>query len=405
MSYFIFKAKRGPGEVLNGNIEAESELSAITRLSASGYSPISIKEVPPRVADPAAAGTIFFRKISHRAIADFTRQLSELLNSGLTLFDSLLIIEDEAQVKGFREVIKTIRSRIKEGDAFSESLKFQPCIFSNLYVSLVKSGETGGMLNDVLSNISDLLEKQENVKARLISAMLYPALMAGVGVATVFALMVFVIPRLARMFSDMGQALPFSTRFLIGLSAAAKDYWALLIILIAVFLFLIKRAERHNIVKNRIDRVRLKIPVFGRLLKDTEFERFTRTLSALLKNSVPMLHALKISIGTISNEAIKADLGNVCNEVSAGSSFAEALRKSQYVAHYMVTMVIIGEEGGILDKTLLRVAQGYESMNDRLVKRLSSLLEPVMILVMGLLVGFIVVSMLLPIFQISMSVR
>lgn len=394
MSCFVFKAKKSPSEELEGSVEAESERSAVNKIISFGYYPVWIKEE-----DIDAAS--FSRRVGRGVIAGFTRQLSDLLSSGLTLFDSLLIIEDQART--LKPVVRTIRNNIKKGKAFSESLRSRPDIFSDLYVNLVRSGEAGGILDDTLSNISDLLEKQEDIKLRIINAMLYPALVAGIGIATIFILMIFVIPRLADMFIEMGQALPLSTRILIGLSSFVRDWWGLSGVFIAGSLFLLKRREKTNITRSAIDGLRLKIPVIGCFLRDIELERFSRTLSVLLKNGVPMLCSLKIASDTISNEVIKIDISSAYNDVAAGLSLSAALRKSKYCTNYIVTMTATGEEGGFLDRALLKVAQGYESENDKAIKRFASLLEPVMILVIGILVGFVVISMLLPVFEISIS--
>lgn len=401
MSHFIFKAKKGPGEIMEGDIEAVSEYSAIAMLASSGYYPLWIREA----VYPAVKCKLLGRKINRRTLVNFTRQISELLNSGLTLFDSLSIAEHQIQDGALKGIIRTIKNKIKEGSSFSGSLKSYPRVFSNLYVNLVKSGEAGGILNEALSHLSDFLEKQEDTEAQIINAMLYPALMAGLAFVTMFILMAFVVPKLAAMFTDMGQSLPFFTRILVNFSKFTRSYWHLSFVFIAGFLFLIRRRDEYSMVKNTIDAIKLRMPIIGRLSKGVELERFTRTLSTLLKNGVAMLDALKLAIDAIANEVMKIDLSAVYTEVAAGSSLSSALKKTRHIPHYLAAMIIIGEEGGTLDKMLLKIAQNYEAENNRTIKRLTSLIEPVMILAMGLLVGLIVVSMLLPVFQISLSVH
>lgn len=399
MTTFLYRAKKGPSEVREASIEADSESAAVKQLTKSGWYPISIDE---RKEDRKGI-SIFSKRVKTRDLANFTRQLSELLDSGLALYEALNIIENQIALPQLKKVIRAIKNRIKEGNTFSESLKVYPNIFSNLYINLVKSGEAGSMLNEVLANIADFLEKQEDTRSKIIVALTYPMLMTVVGFLTIFVLMGFVIPGLTGMFIDMGEALPFPTRMLIGLSDFIRSYWILLVILLVAFIFFIKKTKSDKSTKRTIDRLKLKLPIFGALIKDTELARLSRTLSTLLRNGVPILHSLKITSDVIDNEVIKEEIAQIYSDVRAGSTLQAAIKKSPTFPPFVVNMAAIGEQGGFLDKTLLRVAENYERESDRTAKILSTLLEPAIILVMGLVVGFIVVSMLLPVFQISLT--
>lgn len=400
MAHFIYKAKKGPTEVLEGKIEADSEKAAINKLIESGFYPLWIKE-EALLARESKGASFFSKKIKTKDLANFTRQLSELLDSGLALFDALNVIENQIDSLLLKEVISNIKDSIKDGNTFSDSLKAYPHIFSKLYVNLVRSGEASSALNQVLNNISDFLEKQEDIKTKVITALAYPILMAIVGFLSIFILITFVIPKLAKMFIEMGEALPLPTRILIGLSNFARSYFIWVIFIIVALVLFIRKSNK--ISKRAMDNFKLKIPIFGALIKKTEFARFSGTLSMLLKNGVPILDSLKITSDIVDNEVMKEELNRIHNDVKAGSALAAAIKKKHVFPQFIVNMVAIGEEGGFLDKTLAKVAKNYESEIDRTIKILASLLEPIMILIMGLIVGFIVISMLLPVFQISLA--
>ena len=399
MPKFIYKAKKGPDEVVEGVIEADSENAAVNKLTQSGYYPIMVREE-----SIAAAGASVY-KISMKDLAQFTRHLSELLNSGLTLYNALNVIESQSETNSLRMVIGAVKGRIKEGKNFSEALRNYPGVFSELYVNLARSGEESGSLNEVLVNIADFLERDQDIRAKIITALAYPGLMAAVGFFTVFILITFVVPRLVNMFIEMGQALPLPTRMLIGISGFIRGYWFLLVIFIGGVVFLFKQGKSNAVTKNKIDRFKLEIPVFGKLVRDTELARFSRTLSMLIKNGVPILNSLKITSGVISNSAIKKEIEIIYNDVKDGSGLTNAIKKNASFPLFMVNMTAVGEEGGFLDKALLNIAASYETEIDRTVKIITALLEPAFILIMGLVVGFIVVAMLLPVFEISLTAR
>ncbi len=405
MSYFIYKVKKGPKEVSEGRIDAESENAAVKKLMQDGFYPIWIREDKVLSKEKSVGTRFFSKRIKTKDLANFTRQLSELLDSGLALFDALNLIEKQIDIPQLKTLIKDITGSIKDGKTFSESLAAYPHIFSNLYINLVKSGEAGSMLNEVMVHISDLLEKQEDIKSKVIAALIYPMLMAGVGIVTVFILMTFVIPKLANMFIEMGEILPLPTRMLIGFSDFIRSYWILFVIFAGIVVFFIRKSKSDRVARKTIDRFKLRVPIIGRLMKHTDLARFSRTLSILLKNGVPILSSLKITSDIVDNEIVKEGVLRIYADVKAGSSLTAAIKKNTSFPQFMVNMTAIGEEGGFLDRTLLKVAKSYEVEIDRAVKMMSSLLEPVIILIIGLVVGFIVISMLLPVFQISLTAQ
>ena len=399
MPRFIYKAKKSPEEIMQGSIEADSESVVVNKLIQSGCYPVWIREELAGTPEPVTL------KIKSRDLSAFTRRLSELLGSGLALYNALGVIENQAGNASLKMITGNIKSRIKEGKDFSQALKDYPCIFSGLYINLARSGEESGSLNDVLANVADFLEKDQDMRARIFAALAYPGLMAIVGFATIFILVTFVVPRIANMFVEMGQQLPLVTRILIGVSDFVRAYWFLLAIFIAGAVFLFKTGSSNPAGKNKIDKIKLKIPVFGDLLKDTELARFSRTLSMLLKNGIPILDSLEITSDVIINSVIKEEIDEIYNDVKAGSSLALGIKKRKNFPVFVANMTAVGEEGGFLDKALLNIACSYETEADRAMKIITALLEPGFILIMGLVVGFIVVAMLLPVFEISLTAR
>ncbi|MGE4357227.1 MAG: type II secretion system F family protein [Candidatus Omnitrophota bacterium] len=402
MPKFVYKAKEGPTKIIEGTMDAETREQVIDRLQAMGYYPISIVE--ESVLKEADKFSLLREegRIKRSELTLFTRQLSDLIDSGITLLRALNLIEEQTKGWFMRRVISSLAKEIKDGKRLSESLTKFPQIFSRLYVALVRAGEVGGMLDDVLSELADYLEKEEELKARVRGALAYPILMACVGVATVFILMSFVIPRLAVMFKDLGQNLPLPTLVLIRLSDFLKNFWWLILAFFAFLYFVLQRSANNPEGGIVFDRLKLKIPLFGELVKKSEIARFCRTLSTLLKNGVPILGALDTVIPVMGNKVIKKEIEKMYNEVRDGVSLSKAITNSVYFPPLVSNMIAVGEEGGMLESSLMKVAESFEREVERVVKVITSLIEPALILLMGTVVGFIVISMLLPIFELNL---
>ncbi|MBU1006157.1 MAG: type II secretion system F family protein, partial [Candidatus Omnitrophica bacterium] len=298
MAVFLYRAKTSSAKIIESEIEADSELSAARQLMRSGCYPLWVKAAPDSPKEKT-------RHVEIKDLAIFTRELSELLDSGLPLYDALLMVENQTAGRVLREIVNGIRNMIKNGSSLSEALRSYPRAFPTLYVNLARSGEEGGLLKEALGNISEFLEKQLAVRSKILAALAYPALMAVVGIATVIIMMVFVVPKITGMLVDMGETLPFATRALIGVSDFLRDFWSLLAGLLILAVFFYKRSASSPVVKIAIDKIKLKLPVLGRLIKSSEFFRFSGTLSSLLKNGIPVLSALKLTAGVIDNELIK----------------------------------------------------------------------------------------------------
>lgn len=366
---------------------------------------MSVEEESDAPGASTKAKSYFYGKVSLRDVTDFTRQLSDLLEAGITIAKALDILHGQTVNKRLKKIILDIKDFCVSGNPLSAALSRHPNVFSNLYVSMVRSGETGGMLESILKRLSDFNEKQLEIQTKVRTALAYPVLMAIVGFATVAVLVTFVIPKMVVMFGDFGQALPMPTQILLLISEIVRKYWLALIGICIAAVIVIRKIYTTTEGKRAIDRFKLDFPIVGQLVKKVEIARFTRTLSTLLENGVPILEAMNITIETLSNTMIKEDIEKAYLSVREGSSLASSLNSSKIIPASVANMIAIGEEGGHVEKSLLKIAQGYERESDEAVKIMMSLLEPAMILTLGGIVGFIVISMLLPIFEMNFLVR
>ncbi|MDB4349327.1 type II secretion system F family protein [Omnitrophica bacterium] len=404
MAVFVYKAKKGPTEIVQGTIEAASKTSALTKLSQLGYFPISIRK-EGSAASRTASAINFFKRVKLHDLSIFTRQLSDLLDSGLTLLNSLNVIYQQTENKSFQSIIRDVRDQVRDGRPFSEALKKHPSVFSNLYVSMARSGETAGMLEDILARLANFSEARERLQTKVKSALAYPAVMASVGLITIIVLITFVIPKIVAMFEDLGQSLPVPTAVLISVSRFTVNYWYLIIGFIVLFAFIWTRIARTKEGRLAIDGLKLGLPVVGDLIQKSEIATFSRTLGTLLQNGVPILGSLEVVSTTMQNAVLKNEIVQTYGEVRDGKGLSKSLALRKHFPLFAINMIAVGEEGGNLEKSLFKVADSYERETDNLIKIMTSLLEPCLILTMGLIVGFIVVSMLLPIFQINIIAR
>jgi len=402
---FIYTAKKSPTEIKEGIIVADNKASAIRKVSDMGYYLLTIEESVKSGNHAGRAPLGFSGKASLKDIANFTRQLSDLLESGITIVKALDILHNQTEKIRLKEVILDVRDFCVDGHSLSEALARHPAVFSNLFVSMVKSGETGGALDKILKRIADYNDKQLEVQTKVRSALAYPILMSLVGVLTVVVLLTFVIPKMVSMFGDLGQNLPLPTLVLITISNAVKNYWWLAMASGFVLFFFLNRLYKLKEGRFAVDKFKLSMPIFGPLIKKIEIARFARTLSTLLENGVPILESLHVVSNTVNNAVIKEEIEKAATYVKDGSSIARAFSKNTAMSPLVVNMIAVGEESGRVEKSLAKVAEGYDREADAAIKVMMSLLEPALILVLGLVVGFIVISMLLPIFEINFLAR
>lgn len=403
MPVYTYTAKSDPTKTIQGNIEAESEQDAINKITRLGFFPVSVK--PEDLSLDKREGILRLRKVSNKDLLLFTSQLSTLIDSGVNIINGIKIISDQSHNRYLRTVLNDVIGKIKDGRSLSDSLATHPYLFSDLYTAMIHTGEASGNLRVVLKRLNEFFEREEEFKSSLRSSLAYPLFIFVVSILTVVVLLVFVIPRLATMFEDMGQVLPLPTRILIGISGVLRAYWWMVASAIAVMVFWLRRLYRTPQARIALDNFKLKIIIIGRIILKTEISRLVRTLALLLSSGVPITTSLDISVSIIGNEVLKTELRRFKEEIAAGSSLSGALKSSDFFPDFVTNIVAVGEEAGSLEKSLLRIADDYEKEVNDTLKGLTRMLEPVVILVMGLIVGFIVLSMLLPIFQINLIAK
>jgi type II secretion system protein F len=402
MARFTYEAKKSPREIVKGVLIADTKAAALQKITQMGYFLVSLHE--EELSSPSAADAVFGR-IALKDTANFTRQLSDLLESGITIVKTLDILYNQTPNKKLKTIIMDIRDFCVGGSPLSDALARHPKVFPNLYVSMVRSGETGGALEKILKRLSDFSEKQLDIQTKIRTALAYPILMSFVGLATIIILMTFVIPKMMVMFADLGQTLPLPTQILLAISTIVKNFWWVLVIVLFFAGAFFAKIYATPEGRRSVDSIKLKAPIFGALEMKVELARFARTLATLLENGVPILESLKVTSETIDNAVIKQEIEKAYDAVREGSSLANGFFNSTVIPPSIINMISIGEESGHLERSLFKVAQSYERESDEAIKIMMSLLEPVMILTLGIVVGFIVIAMLLPIFEINFMMR
>ncbi len=400
MPIYIYKAKDGPTKIITGDIEADTRDSAITKLNKRGYFPITIYE---KSSSKENIFNIYFKRIKRTHIVTFTRQMADLIDAGIPIFKALMIVREQTENFKFRNIMLEIANKVREGQGLSVALSGYPRFFSNLYVALVKSGELGGNLDSVLLHLADLLEKEDDLKSRVKSAMAYPLLMILIGIVTISVLITWVIPKLIYMFEEIGQVLPLPTRILLGVSRISSDYWWLFLIIVIILFFMYRRIANTDEGRKHIDEIKLKVPVFNQFIIKREIARFSRTLGTLLGSGVEMISSIKATADIVANKIIGEQISGIALKVQEGIRLTDALRSIEQFPVLVPNMIAVGEESGHLDEILIKIANSYERKLDYAIKTMTNLLEPTIILIMGLIIGFIVISILLPIFTIDFA--
>lgn len=405
MTIYKYRAKKGVDEVVEGRLEARSEKEALEKINQLGILPIRIEEESgiPAVKTQVVAKTV--GRIGSREITIFNRQLASLLKSGVPILSAINIIFEQSENPHLRVILKNMHDSLKDGATFSSVLMQYPRIFSPLYVAMIRTGEDSGALPEVLIRIADYRTKQDEMFSRFRMAMAYPILMAVVGLGTITFMLTFVIPRLMGIFTNLGQQLPLPTQILISISHALLQWWYWILLILFVVIFMVRQEMKTKQGKMFSSMLTLRLPLIKDFILKAELARFNRTLELLLRNGISILKAIELAIPVLDNEVIKNQLGESYKELEQGGSLGKSLRSSKIFPMFMVNLISVGEESGRLEESLAEVANTYEFDTDESMKIMSSLLEPLTILGMGLLVGFMVIAMLLPLFEINMMVK
>lgn len=346
-----------------------------------------------------------FRRISAADIAVMTRQLATLVRAGVPLVDSISALTEQVEKEQLVRVLSAVRETLNEGTSFAKSLEMHPKVFPPLYVNMVAAGEASGTLENVLERLADFMEGQARLKGKVVSALAYPVLMTIIGSLLVGFLMVAVVPKVTTIFENLGQTLPWNTRLLIFTSNTLGDFWWLLILVAVVSGVGFQRWKASPAGRLRWDVLQLRWPVFGRLNLLVAVARFTRTLSTLLSSGVPLLKAMEIGRNVLGNAKLEGVVTEAIGSIREGESIAEPLKRSGAFPPMVIHMIAVGERSGQLEAMLENVSRAYESDVETRVTALTSLLEPVMILALGAVVGFIAMSILMPLMQMNQLVQ
>lgn len=404
MGTFQYTATDRTAKIVQGSMEAADERAVVAWLRANGYYPIKVGQSGG--VTEAAPGVVrlqiaFARGPSAQDVLAFTQQLATLLEAGMELDRSLAILLDLTDNERLRSILRGILTDIQTGSSFADSLAKHPRLFSRLYVNMVKAGEASGVLEVILARLGGFLERSKAVRDEVTSAMIYPALLLFVGGGAVVVMMNFVIPRFAQIFADTKQLMPLPTRILLAISGFTTDYWWVFIGLIIVGWISFRAYLQTEQGRARWDEWKLALPLLGSLIREIEVSRFARTFGTLLQSGVPVLNAVSIVRETVTNRVIASAMSKLQEGVKRGEGISGPLRATAVFPSFSIHMARVGEETGRLEEMLIKVADTYDERVRRTVKRLTSLLEPVLILSLGLIVGFIVLSMLLAIFSIN----
>ncbi len=399
MPTFNWKGRTASGATASGELAAGSQTDVVAALRQKKIIPTSIK-----VKEEKKGLTLFGSRVSRHALSVFTRQFSTMLNAGLPLLSCLEILGKQTESAGLRRVLVEVRGDVEGGLSLADALRRQPKVFDNLYVNMVESGETGGALDVILLRLATYLEKMEVLMRKIKGAMIYPAIISLVAAGAISVMLLFVIPIFAQMFEGVGAELPVMTQIVIGMSNLLK-IWAIpgVIIIIALFTIL-RRWHKTESGAKAMDPLLLKMPVFGDLMKKQSIARFSRTLSTLLSSGVPIIDALEITARSSGNWVVEDAILKARTSIKGGENIADPLSKTTVFPPMVTQMIAIGEASGGLDEMLSKVADFYDAEVDQAVENLTSALEPLIMVVLGGIVGFLVISMYLPIFQLAGTV-
>ncbi|HEY5144906.1 MAG TPA: type II secretion system F family protein [Solirubrobacteraceae bacterium] len=397
MSTYVWKAMDATGAKATGEVEAESKQGVSDQLKSRGLIVLDI-------ADKHSSREInidLFAGIKAADLTIMTRQLSTMVSSGMTILRSLYVLESQTENKKLCEVLTAIRKDVEAGLPLSDSMERHKDVFSPLYIAMVRAGETGGMLESSLLRIADQLEQEDSLRRQVKSAMMYPIVVLTFAMIVLIGLVTFIVPVFVGVFKQFGGDLPMITKVTVGISHAVTGYWFIVVPIVAFIVYMFKRWKKSDKGRGQWDKFRLRIPMkIGDIVQKIALARWSRTLSALVSAGVPLMQALDITAQTAGNRVVEDAMAAVIDSVKQGGTIAEPLRHSPVFPGMVTQMVAVGEETGALDAMLAKIADFYEDQVDASVKSLTSILEPVMIVVIGGMVGFIVISMYLPLFKV-----
>ena len=393
---FNYKVRDRAGNQITGSLQADSEALVLHRLREMGYTPLDVTKVKKGFGSIELGGT----KVKLKQLSVFSRQFATMVNSGLPILRGLSILSEQTESKELSRVLVVARLDVEQGASLSQAFQKHPKVFNDLYVSMIRSGETGGSLDDTLLRLAALLEREVYLRGKIKSAMTYPVAVVGLVVLIMSAMLLFVVPQFKNIYAQLGSSLPLPTEVLLKMSEFLKSYWYILIFLAFATRFAFRRYKKTDGGRDLIDAMKLKVPVFGSLFQKSSLSRFSSTLAMLLHSGVPILGALDIVSDTVNNRVLAKAVTDVQNSVREGESIAKPLSKHAVFPPMVVQMIAVGEETGQVDVMLEKVAQFYDQEVEASVDSLTSLIEPILIAVIGMFVGAAVIALYMPMFNI-----
>jgi general secretion pathway protein F len=404
MPVYEYIALDRAGKNQKGIIDADNPLAARQKLRSSDIFPIEMKETFSRpkslLADHISISSLFYR-VTPGELSAMTRQLATLLSAGITLVLSLEALIAQTTNPLFKKILAEIKESVNEGNSFASSLSQHPRYFSQVYINMVRAGEASGSLDLVLERLADFSENQEALNGRIKAAMAYPIIMLIIGVLALMLLVTFVVPKFVDVFNEMEATLPIPTLIVMGASKLLKSYWWAILLIIIALVYSLRQFKRTARGSRMWDKIKLNAPVFGVINIKMAMARFGRTLGSLTQSGVPLMSSLQIVRNIVNNSLFADVIDNAMEEIQAGKSLAVPLSRSKWIPPVVIQMISVGEQSGDLEKMLNKIADIYEREVESQISMLTSMLEPVMILIMAVIVGFIAFSIVLPILQMS----
>lgn len=397
MATFAYKVRDRSGKIFTGSMEGENRISVVSRLREMDYFITSISEKKKNIL--FSKQITIFQSIKIRDLTIFYRQFATMVNAGLTLVNSLDILTEQVENKALANNIKVVKSDVEAGSTLADAMAKFPRVFSELYISMVRAGEIGGVLDDILLKIADLLEKDYALRQKIKTAMSYPSFVAGAAILMTIFMLTFILPQFVGVFASFGGELPALTQFFVTLTYLFNKYWYIFFMvfaaLVAAFLAYIKTPNG----KLNFDKFKLNAPIFGEINRKGAIARFTRILGTLIKSGVPILEALSVSSNAIGNLVISSAVLGAKTKIKEGQSISGPLADSGVFPPMVTQMIMVGEESGELEEMLINVAKFYDQEVDRTVDNLTAIIEPLMMVFIGLTIGTMIIAMYLPIFN------
>ena len=398
---FSYKVRDKSGNLVTGSLVADSETLVLQRLREMGYTPVTVTKDKRGIGKIEIGG----KKVKLKELALFSRQFATMVNSGLPILRGLAILSEQTSNKELARVLGVARLDVEQGASLSQAFQKHPKIFNDLYVSMIRSGETGGSLDDTLLRLAAMLEREVHLRGQIKSAMMYPIAVVALVVLIMTAMLLFVVPQFKSIYAQLGGSLPLPTKILLALSDIFKKWWYVVLALAFAARFLFRRWKATPAGREAVDTLKLRIPVFGTLVHKTALSRFASTLSMLLHSGVPILQALDIVSFTVNNRVIARAVNDVQASVREGESIAKPLSKHPVFPPMVVQMISVGEETGQVDTMLEKVAQFYDQEVEASVDGLTSLIEPILIAFIGGCVGAAVIALYMPMFNIIKLIK